>query len=82
MGCYQANVMTSSSIEVDIHISQEEVQRAYQGVEYVYAQAIDGRSIRFPVRILWSFIGHDGIHGRFLIHFGKDNKFESVLRIA
>ncbi len=82
MGCYQANVMTSSSIEVDIHISQEEVQRAYEGVEFVYAQATDGRSIRFPVRILWSFIGHDGIHGRFLIHFGQHNKFESVVRIA
>ncbi len=82
MGCYQASGMESSSVEVDIHISQEEVQKAYQGVESVYAQTSDGRSIRFPVRILWSFIGHDGIHGRFLIQFGKHNKFESVMRIA
>jgi hypothetical protein len=82
MGCYQASGMASSSVEVNIHISQEEVQKAYQGVDSVYAQAIDGRSIRFPVRILWSFIGHDGIHGRFLIQFGDDNKFESVIRIA
>ncbi len=81
MTCAQADVRMHSSIEVDIHISQEELEQAYQGVEYVYAQAVDGRSIRFPVKILWSFIAHDGIHGRFLIHFTKDGKFESVLRI-
>ena len=82
MECMQESVVMSSSIEVDIHISQEEVQKAYQGVENIHAYAVDGRSIRFPVRVLWSFIGHDGIHGRFLIQFGKNNKFESVLRIA
>lgn len=69
-----------SAIEVDIHLSSEEVQRAYQGVENVRAVALDGRSIRFPVKILWSFIGHDGIHGRFLIHFGPDGKFSEVYR--
>jgi len=71
-----------SAIEVDIHLSSEEVQRAYEGVENVYAVAVDGRSIRFPVRILWSYIAHNGIHGRFLIHFGEDRKFKEVQRIA
>lgn len=70
-----------SAIEVDIHLSSDEVQRAYQGVENVYAVALDGRSIRFPVKILWPFIAHNGIHGRFLIHFGDDKKFKDVERI-
>ncbi len=74
--------VASKNIEVEIHLSEEEVQKAYKGAEFVYAQAIDGRSIRFPVKILWSFIGYDGIHGRFLIEFSKDNKFESIYRIA
>ncbi len=82
MECMQESMVMSSSIEVDIHISQDEVQRAYQGVESIRAYAVDGRSILFPVRILWSFIGHDGIHGRFLIRFGENNKFESVSRIS
>lgn len=69
------------SIEVEIHLSAEEVMRAYQGVENVYAVAVDGRSIRFPVKILWHFIANDGIHGRFLIHFGKDRKFKDVERL-
>jgi hypothetical protein len=69
-----------SAIEVDIHLSSDEVQRAYQGVENVYAVALDGRSIRFPVKILWQFIGHNGIHGRFLIRFGPDGKFSEVMR--
>ena len=81
MECAVRGKVTSKIIEVDIHLSQEEVQKAYQGAEFVYAQAIDGRSIRFPVRILWSFIGHDGIHGRFLIQFSKNNKFETIERI-
>ena len=82
MACAYRETVASKSIEVEIHLSEEEVQRAYQGAEFVYARATDGRSIRFPVRILWSFIGYDGIHGRFLIEFSKDNKFESIYRIT
>lgn len=71
-----------SAIEVEIHLSSDEVQRAYEGVENVYAVAVDGRSIRFPVKILWPYIAHNGIHGRFLIYFGDDRKFKDVERIA
>ena len=74
--------MVMDSIEVDIHINSEEVLRAYQGAEHVSGYALDGRSIRFPVKILWSFIAHDGIHGRFLIEFDKYHKFKNVTRLA
>lgn len=69
-------------IDVDIHLSREEVQRAYEGVDQVFAIALDGRSIRFPVKILWQFIGHDGIHGRFRIQYGANRQFESVTRLV
>ena len=82
MTCAYRKEVASKDIEVDIHLTEEEVQKAYQGAEFVYARATDGRSIRFPVRILWSFIGHDGIHGRFLIQFSHDNKFESIYRLS
>ena len=68
-------------IDVDIHLSSEEVQRAYEGVDQVFAVALDGRSLRFPVRILWQFIGHNGIHGRFRIQYGTNKQFESVMRL-
>ena len=68
-------------IDVDIHLSPEEVQRAYEGVDQVFAVALDGRSLRFPVRILWQFIGHDGIHGRFRIQYSPNKQFESVTRL-
>ena len=60
---WDEKVLVMDSIEVDIHISSEEVLRAYQGAEFVSAYAVDGRSIRFPVKVLWSFITHEGIHG-------------------
>ena len=70
-----------NQIVVDIHIDSEEVLKAYHGAEFVYAQALDGRRIRFPVKILWPFIGHDGIHGRFVITYNEQNKFERVERL-
>lgn len=76
-----SKVSDLDSIDVEIHLSPEEVKRAYEGVDQVFAYALDGRSIRFPVRILWQFIGHDGIHGRFRIQYGRDRQFESVMRL-
>lgn len=71
-----------SQVEVQITLSPDELEKAYMGVDSVYAVSVDGRSIRFPVKILWPFITRDGIHGRFLIEFTQDHKFEKILRIA
>jgi len=70
------------AIDVDIHISPEEMQRAYEGVDQVYARSLDGRSIRFPVKILWQFITHEGVHGRFRIEYDSAGRFERVIRLA
>lgn len=74
--------MAMYAIDVDIHISEDEVQRAYEGVGQVFAYSLDGRSIRFPVKILWQFIARDGIHGRFRIEYSDKGQFEQITRIA
>ena len=67
-----------SNVVVDISLSAHELERAYQGVDTVVCHALDGRRIRFPVRILWQFIRRDGINGRFEIEFDENNKFKDV----
>jgi len=71
-----------NTIDVDIHISPEEMQRAYEGIDQVFARSLDGRSIRFPVRILWQFISHDGVHGRFRIEYDQYGHFQRVMRLS
>ena len=70
-----------SRVVVDIAISSDEFQKAYQGVEYVFCYARDGRSIRFPCKILWPFISREGIYGTFEIEFSSQGKFEDIRRI-
>ena len=70
-----------SVIEVDIRLSPDELQKAYLGVDMVSAVSTDGRTVRFPVRILWSFIAHDGIHGRFQTAFTENGKFKAIERV-
>ena len=70
-----------SCVQIDIALSPEELQRAYQGVSQVACTARDGRRIRFPVKILWSFITHQGIYGRFEIEFDQYKKFKDIRRL-
>lgn len=71
------------SIIVSLAISTEEFQRLYEGsAKTVFAQSIDGRSIRFPAGILRPFVLHNGIRGTFQIEFDADNRFQSIQRLA
>lgn len=70
------------SVIVDIAISPEEYQLAYQGVNAVWARCEDGRRIRFPANILRPFVLHDGVRGRFRIAFDDANKFAGIERLA
>lgn len=71
-----------SSITVRLSISAEEFVRLYEGsVREVYAIGEDGRSIRFPARILQPYVLHEGIQGRFRIHFDAEHKFQFIERI-
>lgn len=70
-------------IIVDIHISPDEWVKLYNGsATDVHATARDGRSVRFPARILSRFYLRDGIHGSFRILFDDQGKFTSVERLG
>lgn len=69
-------------ITVDIQISPDEWIKLYQGVARdVHTRARDGRSVRFPARILSRFYLHDGIRGSFRIVFDGAGKFHSIERL-
>ncbi len=69
-------------IIVDIQISPDEWIKLYQGVARdVHTTARDGRSVRFPARILSRFYLRDGICGSFRIIFDGAGKFQSIERL-
>lgn len=69
-------------IIVDISISPDEWIKLYQGVATdVRTTARDGRSVRFPARILSRFFLKDGIQGSFRILFDDQGKFLSIERL-
>jgi hypothetical protein len=69
-------------IIVDISISPDEWIKLYQGVATdVHTTARDGRSVRFPARILSRFFLNDGVRGSFRIVFDDSGKFTSIERL-
>lgn len=69
-------------IIVDISISPDEWIKLYQGVATdVRTTTRDGRSVRFPGRILSRFYLRDGIQGSFRILFDDSGKFVSIERL-
>ena len=69
-------------IIVDIAISPEEWIKFYQGVATdVHATSRDGRTVRFPARILSKFYLRDGVRGSFRILFDDAGKFSSIERL-
>ena len=69
-------------IIVDVDISPDEWIKLYQGsATDVHTRARDGRSVRFPARILSRFYLRDGVQGSFRNLFDDQGKFVSVERL-
>ncbi len=69
-------------IIVDVDISPDAWIKLYQGsATDVHTRARDGRSVRFPARILSRFYLRDGVQGSFRILFDDQGKFVSVERL-
>ncbi|XKH01038.1 DUF2835 domain-containing protein [Marinobacter nauticus] len=69
-------------IIVDLSIGPDEWLKLYQGTATeVRTTARDGRSVRFPARILSRFFLKDGIRGSFCILFDDAGKFVRVERL-
>ena len=70
-------------VTVRLNLSPERFQAYYQGVvENVVAMASDGRTVRFPARVLRPFLSYQGIQGTFDITFDANMKFQSICRAA
>lgn len=70
-------------IVVDLEISGPEMLRYYRGNgRSVMVNARDGRSIRFPARWLRPHVGHDGVHGAFLLEVDADYRLRRFTRIV
>lgn len=71
------------SVVVTLRIPAEELLRFYAGqATQVLATAHDGRSVRFPVRVLRPFVTEEGVSGTFQLRFGDDRKFRSITRVG
>lgn len=71
--------------EVRFHLSlsKEQVEAYYAGqVHQVVTTTVDGRSVRFPIRVLHRFIGRDGIQGHFVLHYTDAGKFDRIERLG
>lgn len=74
----------NQKIEVELNISRDEYLRYYRsaGALDVVVTARDGRRVRFPARILQPFVLHDGVRGRFRIHFDARGRFLKIERMS
>ncbi len=71
------------SVLVDLTISADEYLKHYQHSDaQVLARSRDGRTVRFPAKILQPFITHSGIAGSFRILFDNAGKFAGIDRLV
>ena len=69
-------------IRVNLHISPRQYLAYYKGTaDAVVATSVDGRTVRFPARVLRQFLTHDGIEGTFQIRFNEHNKFLGIEKV-
>ncbi len=66
----------------NLSISKDEWLRVYRGYSrFVWCRAIDGTSLKIPVKHFLPFVASDGVHGSFLLNLGQNNKFLSLERL-
>lgn len=71
------------AIVVHINIPHDEYLLWYQGAaQDVFTTSVDGRSVRFPAKILRPFVSHEGVRGRFQIQFDEQGKFTHIQKLS
>jgi hypothetical protein len=70
------------AVRVRVRLPADELLRWYAGAaSEVQARADDGRSVRFPMRLLQPWVTHDGIAGHFEIHYDATGRFTGIRRL-
>ena len=73
----------AQSIIVDVRIDAAEFSRYYyQPGAQVVVQSQDGRTVRFPANLLQRFVTHQGVAGRFVIHYTESGQFSAIERLV
>jgi len=71
-----------TELQFYLNISREEALRYYQGsARAVIVTATTGQKLQFPAEHIRSFIGQNGIEGKFRIQFDNNNKLVGLTRI-
>ncbi|MFN2310177.1 MAG: DUF2835 domain-containing protein [Gammaproteobacteria bacterium] len=75
--------MPAHVIRFRLDIPADDYLAYYQGVaRAVLVRAEDGRRVRFPAGALQPFVTHQGIQGRFEVHFDADHKLVGLERLG
>lgn len=68
-----------AKLRVTLNIPHHRYMMYYRGeADTIFAVAHDGRTVRFPARVLRPFLTQHGIVGTFVIEYGPDRKLVSV----
>ena len=66
-------------IAVSICLTPSQVEEYYRGrARYVVAEAIDGRIVQMPIKVLHKYISKEGIRGNFIITIDENHKFKHI----
>ncbi len=65
-----------------LHLNKDQYRQYYRG-EITQVQVVDDqhRTIRFPAAMLREHVGHDGVHGEFILEYDQNNRFISLKRV-
>ncbi|TQV76583.1 DUF2835 family protein [Aliikangiella marina] len=82
MSDISADKNNQCQIVFDLSISPIEYQQYYRGeIKWVITNSLDGRKVQFPANLLTQHVTHEGIHGRFVLHYlasGKALKLDKL----
>ncbi len=66
-------------ISVSIYLTPDQVEDYYRGrARFVVAEAVDGRTVSLPIKVLHKYISMAGIRGHFVITTDEDYKFKHI----
>jgi Protein of unknown function (DUF2835) len=75
--------MAVNEARFHLHISAEDYLSYYQGAaKYVMVTTHGGSSIQFSAHLLRPFVGHDGVHGEFVLRYDQGHKFVGLEKVG
>ena len=77
--------MTESYTELRIRLdlSSQDYLAYYQGrAVAIQTMSLDGQRVRFPASILRPHLGHDGVHGLFVLRIDAHNRVVDLRRLG